>query len=77
VVYDSHLTIVLGDRDRIPTRLSDCAAISGIASPIYAVTLLKAFRFGDCHCCELSLLAYTDAIPMQFLLGGTFRWTQI
>jgi hypothetical protein len=23
-VYDSHLTIVPGDRDRIPTRLSDC-----------------------------------------------------
>jgi hypothetical protein len=42
-VYGSHLTIVPGDRNRIPTRFSDSAAISGIASPINTVTLLEAF----------------------------------
>ncbi len=51
VVYDSHLTIVPGDRNRIPTRFSDSAAISGIASPINTAAFLEAFRFGDCHCC--------------------------
>ena len=43
------MTIVPGNRDRIPTRLSDCAAISGIASPINTITFLEAFRFYDCH----------------------------
>jgi hypothetical protein len=60
VVYGSHLTIVPGDRDRIPTRLSDSAAISRIASPINTVTFREAFRFGDCHCCG-SLACYAAA----------------
>lgn len=43
VVYAGYLPIVPGDCDRIPTRLSDNAAISGIASPINAGALLEIF----------------------------------
>jgi hypothetical protein len=41
VVYAGHLPIVPGDCDCIPTRFSDNAAISGIASPINAGALLR------------------------------------
>jgi hypothetical protein len=37
VVHDSHLTIVPGDRNRIPTYFRDMPAISGITSPINAI----------------------------------------
>src|SRR6476620_7184676 len=57
MVYDGHLTIVPGDRDRIPTRSCDSAAISGIASPINTAALLEAFRFGGRHCCGSHQLA--------------------
>jgi len=33
MVYGGHLTIVLGNRDRVPTYFGDTAAIIGIASP--------------------------------------------
>jgi hypothetical protein len=33
VVYASHLAIVPGDRDCIPTRFGDDAAVSGITAP--------------------------------------------
>ena len=44
MVYDSHLTIVPGDRNRIPSYFRDMPAISGITSPINAIALPKAFR---------------------------------
>ncbi len=52
VVYSGHLPIVPGDRDRIPTRFGDNAAVSGIAPPINAGALLEGLGFVDCHCCS-------------------------
>jgi len=49
MVYGRRLTIVPGDRDCIPTHSGDNAAVSGITSPINAVALLEAFRFGGVH----------------------------
>src|ERR1017187_454156 len=49
VVHDSHMTIVPGDRDRIPTRLSDNAPVSSITLPANASTLLEVLRFGGGH----------------------------
>jgi len=42
VVHSAHLPIVPGDRDRIPTRFGDNAAVSGVAPPINAGTFLRA-----------------------------------
>ena len=50
VVYARHLPIVPGDRDRIPTRFGDNAAITGVASPVHSGALLETLGFGDCHC---------------------------
>src|SRR5580704_16761402 len=50
VVYSGNLTILPRDRDRIPARLGDNAAVSSIALPIDATAFLEAFGFGDCHC---------------------------
>jgi hypothetical protein len=44
-----HLTIIPGDRDCIPTQFGNTAAVTGIASPINAVTPLEDFRFGGSH----------------------------
>ena len=41
MMYGGHLTIVLGNRDRVPTYFGDTAAIVGIASPINAAALLE------------------------------------
>src|ERR1039458_4409934 len=49
VVHDSHMTIVPGDRDRIPTRLSDNAPVSSITLPANASTLLEVLRLGGGH----------------------------
>src|SRR5450759_5591063 len=49
VVHDSHMTIVPGDSDRIPTRLSDNAPVSSITLPANASTLLDVLRFGGGH----------------------------
>jgi hypothetical protein len=49
MVYGGHLTIVPGDRDCIPTRSGDTAAISGIASPAYSIASLELLRFGGGH----------------------------
>ena len=49
VMNDSHLTIIPGDRHRVPARSRDLAAIGGIASPVNTAALLEVFRFGDCH----------------------------
>jgi hypothetical protein len=42
MVYGGNLTIVPGDRDRIPTCLGDNAAISGVASPIKRAPFLSS-----------------------------------
>jgi hypothetical protein len=52
VVYSGDLPIVPGDRNRIPTRIGDNAAISGIAPPINAGALREGLGFVDCHCCS-------------------------
>ena len=44
VVDAGHLSIVPGNRDRIPTRFCDNAAISGIAPPTNAGALLEFFN---------------------------------
>ena len=49
MVYGGHLTIVPCDRDSIPTRSGDTAAISGIASPAYSIAFLELLRFGGGH----------------------------
>jgi hypothetical protein len=41
MVYSDYLTIVPGDRNRIPTSAADSAAISGITAPENSMTLLK------------------------------------
>jgi len=56
VVYPGHLPIVPGDRDCIPTCFGDNAAISGIASPVDAGTLLEILRFAYGHCCSTGCL---------------------
>jgi hypothetical protein len=48
-MHDSHMTIIPGDRDRIPTRLSDNAPVSSITLPANASTLLEVLRFGGGH----------------------------
>ncbi len=50
VVYAGHVPVVPGDRDRIPSRFGDNAAIGGVALPIHAGALLEALGFGDRHC---------------------------
>src|ERR1700730_16836070 len=49
MVYGGHLTIVPGNRDRVPTYFGDTAAVIGIASPINAAALLETLRFRDRH----------------------------
>src|SRR5882724_5755366 len=49
MVYSGHRTIVPSDRGCIPAYFGDAAAISGIAAPINAATLLEAFGFGGSH----------------------------
>src|SRR6266576_3899539 len=49
MVHGGHLTIVPSDPDCIPTHFGDNTAVSGITSPINAVALLEAFRFGGVH----------------------------
>src|SRR6266699_3829705 len=49
MVYGGHLTIVPCNRDRVPTRFGDTAAVIGIASPINAAALLETLRFRDRH----------------------------
>jgi hypothetical protein len=49
MVYGGHLTIVPGDRDRVPTRSADAAAISGITAPAYPIALPEFLRFGSGH----------------------------
>jgi hypothetical protein len=57
MVDDSHMTIVPGDRDRVPPVLSDNATISGIAFPVDAIALLEVLGFGGVHV-RLPLLRY-------------------
>jgi hypothetical protein len=55
VMHDCHMMIVPGDRDSVPTRFNDLAAIIGFALPTDAVAGLKGFRFGGSHLSPLNL----------------------
>src|ERR1035437_3284620 len=48
-MHNSHMPIVPGDRDRIPTRLSNSAPVSSITLPANASTLQEVLRFGGGH----------------------------
>ena len=56
VVDAGHLPIVPGNRDRVPSRFGDNAAIGGVTSPENAGADLQVLGFGDCHCCCSRLL---------------------
>jgi hypothetical protein len=78
MVYGGHLTIVPGNRDRVPTYFGDTAAIIGIASPINAAALLETLRFRDRHVAPshcLSPRTYYDkqliAVPLGPLKTST------
>jgi hypothetical protein len=49
VVYRRHLTVVPGDRDRVPTCSNDGAAIGGITAPAYPIAFYEFLRFGSGH----------------------------
>src|SRR5258707_10890556 len=49
MVHGGHMTIVPRDRDRVPTRSRDSAAISGITSPPYSIALPELLGFGSGH----------------------------
>ena len=46
MVDDSHMTIVPGDRDRVPILFRNSATIGGIAFPVNAVALFEALGLG-------------------------------
>ena len=46
MVDNCNMTIVPGDRNRVPTLFGNNAAISGIALPVNAGALLEVLRFG-------------------------------
>ena len=50
VVYAGHLPIFPGDRDCVPTRFGNSAAVSGITLPVNAGVLLEGFGFVERHC---------------------------
>ena len=72
-VDDSHLTIVPGDRDRIPTRLSDCAAII-VASPRQYTRLpfLRPLESVSCHCCSSHCLLKLTQFQCSSCYAGRF-----
>jgi hypothetical protein len=55
MVYGGNLTIVPGDRDRVPARSDDAAAIGGIAAPAYPIAFPEFLRFGGGHAAPLLL----------------------
>src|SRR5437762_919336 len=64
MVYGGHLTIVPGNRDRVPTCFGDTAAIIGIASPVNAAALLE--RLAYCQAVELIKL---ENRPYRLVFG--------
>src|SRR5258705_11683061 len=63
MVYSGHRTIVPSDRGCIPAYFGDSAAISGIAAPINAATLLETFGFGGSH----------RPLPLCLVIVGRFN----
>jgi hypothetical protein len=64
MVDNSHMTIIPGDRDRVPTLFGDSATISGIASPVNASALLEVLRFGGGHIASpLTWVAHISRYP--------------
>jgi hypothetical protein len=49
MVHGRYVTVVPGDRDRVPTSFADDAAISGITLPVNTVAFLEGFGFGGSH----------------------------
>ena len=49
MVYSRYVTIVPGDRDRVPTCFAYDATISGVPLPVNALALLESLGFGDFH----------------------------
>jgi len=78
-MVDGHdLTIVPGDRDRIPTRSGDSAAIGGITSPEYPIALFEVLRFGSGHAAP-PLISDWEWVPCIFICGVydfAYRWPQ-
>jgi hypothetical protein len=60
MVYGGNVTIIPGDRDRVPARSDDAAAISGITAPAYAIALPEFLRFGGSHAEPSSIERFTD-----------------
>ena len=60
MVHGRQLTVVPGDRDRIPTDFGNTAAIGTIAVPIDATALPELFGFGGRH--RYFLQTFADAI---------------
>ena len=76
MMYGGHLTIVPGNRDRVPTYFGDTAAIVGIASPINAAALLETYNFATVMLrLPLPVIAYYDkqlvAVPLCPLKTST------
>ena len=57
VMDNRHVPVVPGDRDRVPSRFGDNAAIGGITPPKNAGADLQVLGFGDCRCLPLPLSA--------------------
>ena len=49
MVHGGNLTIVPGDRDRVPARSDDAATIWGTTAPTYPIALAEFLRFGGGH----------------------------
>ena len=76
MVYGGHLTIVPGDRDRVPTRSTDTAAISGITSPAYSNALPELLGFGSGHV-ALHCLRAGDGLPCILMIevyDSSYKW---
>ena len=49
MMYGGHLTIIPGDRDRVPTPYGDGPAVGGITLPAYSIARLKLLGLGSGH----------------------------
>jgi hypothetical protein len=49
MVYGRYVTIVPGDRDRVPTYFAYDTTISGVPLPVHALAFLESLGFGDFH----------------------------
>src|SRR5260370_26609218 len=76
MVHGGQMTIVPRDRDRVPTRSRDSAAISGITSPAYSNALPELLGFGSGHV-ALHCLRAGDGLPCILMIevyDSSYRW---